>query len=72
MTTLCIDWWQLDDGRWVAKCDTHAKWSFQSTDPEVYPPKAEGEKSLKRHHSRHLQFAHFPHFNPVEDGVEAA
>jgi hypothetical protein len=54
-----LDLWYIEqpDGSWVVKCEDHKAWKFAAdTFDEA---KAGAPTSLKRHHSRHLQFRHF-------------
>ncbi len=53
--TLTVVFLKNHEGRWLARCDQHAAWRFDSDSPD----KAAAEKSLKRWHSRRLQFQWF-------------
>jgi predicted RNase H-like HicB family nuclease len=48
---------EMPDGTWVAKCETHKAWKYVA---DSYDEAMAGcQTSLKRHHSRQLQFRFF-------------
>jgi hypothetical protein len=55
--TLDVFIWEQPDGTWIARCETHKAWKYVAGSYDE--AKAGAPTSLKRHHSRHLQFRFF-------------
>jgi hypothetical protein len=57
LMVLDIFFLEMPEGGWIAKCDDHAAWKFKAD--TFAEAKAKAPTSLKRHHSRQLQFRFF-------------
>lgn len=55
--TLDLFYFEQEDGSWIVRCEFHKAWKFVA---ETFDEaKAKAPTSLKRHHSRMLQFRHW-------------